>query len=92
VDCEAAAPSRFALHRDRAALGRDDASANGKAQPDPSAAEPADRLCAIERLEDVRKITGRDAAATVLNRQGDRAWLAPRVLEMKSYSSPQTLG
>lgn len=70
-DHEAATPPRLALCGDRAAVRPGDASGDSQSQPYPRAAEAAGRLGAIERLENVRKVPGRDAVAAILDREFD---------------------
>jgi hypothetical protein len=75
VEREPAALSRLALHADRPAEARGDPLGHGQSQTDARVSEAAGRLRAIEWLEDVRQVLGRDAAAVVFHGEGDDAEL-----------------
>ena len=58
----------FAHHLDIAALRGEQRTRDGQPQPAPAAAPIAGRFCAVEALEDMRQVLGRDARAVIDDR------------------------
>ncbi len=78
VKREATATGWLTFHIDGAAESGGDSLDHGEAQPYARMTQTR-LLGAIEGLEDMGKIFGRDAAAVILDRENDDAWLEPEV-------------
>src|SRR4051812_30692235 len=71
---EGRSPTRLALDADPAAVGGDDLADDRQAQPGAAVPRAGD---AVELLEDVRQVLGRDALAGVFDGQPHRSVVGP---------------